>query len=106
MFQGLVVTQAVEGVLELGQCQREPIAGGPPPQHPPEVLDDLELWAIAGQPVALQMNVRFERPREQGSPMPGGGVDHEQHARIVSRGIGPRDVPHVPCTPFLQGALP
>ena len=35
MFQGLVVAQAVaQGMLELGQRQKEPIVGSPPPQHP------------------------------------------------------------------------
>lgn len=55
MFQSLVLAQAVaQGVLELRRRQKEPIGGGPSPQHPPEALDDLELWTIAGQARELQ----------------------------------------------------
>lgn len=52
MLQRLVVAQVVAPcVLELGEREKEPVMGGPPPQHPPEALDDLELWALTGQAV-------------------------------------------------------
>jgi hypothetical protein len=78
MCQRVVVAQSVaQGVLELGQGQKEPIVGGLSPQHPPEALDDLALWTIARQPRALKMRTRFELLSDQGPPMPGGVVEHE-----------------------------
>ena len=63
MLQRLEVAQVVaQGLLELGQREKEPIMGGPPPQHPPEALDDLELWTIAGQPYrTLERVMHFRR---------------------------------------------
>jgi hypothetical protein len=44
MLQRLVVAQVVaQGLRELGQREQEPMVGGPPPQHPPEALENLEL---------------------------------------------------------------
>jgi hypothetical protein len=93
MFQGLVVAQALaQGVLELGQRQKEPIVHSPP-QYPPEALDDLELWAIAGQPIELQVRAHFERLSDAASRMPGGIIDHDDHAGILGRGIRSGDIP-------------
>jgi hypothetical protein len=69
--QGLVVTPAVASCgLELGRGQPEPIRGSPPP-YPPAALDDLELWAMAGRPIAPRMSARCQRLRDASAPMPG-----------------------------------
>jgi hypothetical protein len=106
MFQGLVVTQAVaQGVLGLGQRQHEPMVGSAPPPYPPAALADPELWALAGPPIERQMRVRFERLRDEGPPRPGGVIDHEHHAGIMDCGIGPGEIPPVPCNALWQGTL-
>jgi hypothetical protein len=72
MLQSLVGAQIVaRGVPEPGWGRQEPVAGGPPPQHPPEALDGSALWATAGQPIERGMRARVERLRDQGPPMPG-----------------------------------
>jgi hypothetical protein len=79
---------------------------GPAAQHLPEALTELELRTRAGQPVALQMRALFECRRDQGSPVPGGVVDHEHHTRPWGRWLGPSAIPPVPRTARLSGVLP
>jgi hypothetical protein len=107
MFQGVVVAQGVaQGLLELGQRQKEPIVGGSPPQHPPEALDDLELWMIAGQARELQMRELLARLSDEGPVMPRGVVDHEHHAGMFGRGISSGDIPQVPRKALWQAPWP
>jgi hypothetical protein len=94
-----------QGSLEPGQAPKEPIMRGPPAHHLPDARNELELWTIAGPSIALQMRKGAECLRDQGSPVPGGVVDHEHDPRIVGRRIGPSDISHVPRKACLQGAL-
>src|SRR3712207_3782382 len=105
MLACVVVAQAVaQGVREPGSRPKAPIMRGPPAQHLPETLNELELRAIAGSSIAFQMRTRSERLRDQGSAMPGGMGDHEHRTRMLGRRIGPSDLPHVPRNARWQGA--
>jgi hypothetical protein len=79
---------------------------GPPAQHLPAALNELELGTRAGQSIALQLRTCSEGLRDQGSAMPGGVVEHESYARIVGRRIGPSAISHVPRKARFQAALP
>jgi hypothetical protein len=79
--------------------------GGPSPQHLPEALDDLELWAIAGQAREFQMSARCERLSNEGSPMPGSVVDGEHYTRILGCGMRAGDIAQVPRKARLQAPL-
>jgi hypothetical protein len=106
MLQGLVGAQAVaQGLLALGQRQQAPIGGSPSPQSPPEALEDLGLWTVAGPARALQMRARLARLGDEGPPI-GGVVDHEHHAERFGRGISSGDITPVPRQALLQAPLP
>jgi len=94
------------GLFALGPRWEAPMVCGTPPSHPPEALDDVERWAGAGQPLELPVGSLFEPLSAQGSPRPGGVVEHEPHAGVLGRGIGPSEIPPVPSPPCLPTPWP
>src|SRR5918992_4922928 len=107
MPERLVVTEAVaQRLLQLAQCPQEPIRGRPASQHLPEALDQLQGWAIARQPIPLEMRPLLEHRGNQGTPVPGGVVTHQDAPRVLGGRIRPRTIAHVARTPFWHAPRP
>src|SRR5215467_6896501 len=106
MLEGLVVTETVpQRLLELGHSREETMVGGASPEHLPEPLDHLQLGAIAGEGVQLQMREGRKHSCDAGAPVPRGFVDHDHYAGILRRGIGPCDVAPMASTRLLHITL-
>src|ERR687894_2785797 len=107
MPERLVVTEAVaQRLLPLAQCPKEPIMGRPASHRLPEALDQLQVWAIARPPRPLEMRPRLAHLGHQGTPVPGGVVNHQDDPRVLGGRIRPRTIAQVARTPFLQAPLP
>jgi hypothetical protein len=107
MPERLVVTAAVaQRLLQLAQCPKEPMMGRPAPHHLPEALDQLQVWALARPPRPLDRRPLLEHLGNQGTPVPGGVVTHQDDPRVLGGRIRPRTIAHVARTPFLHAPLP
>jgi hypothetical protein len=106
MSKCLVVAQAVtQGPLERDHRGKETIVCRASPQHLPEPLNHLELGAVTWQSVQLQMRHVVEACGDQGSCVPGGVVDHQDHTRIPGGGVGACQIPQMPDEHCLEGVL-
>jgi hypothetical protein len=107
MPERLVVTEAVaQRLLQLAQGPKEPIMGRPAPPHLPEALDQLQVWALARPPRQLDMRPLLAHLGNQGTPVPGGVVKHQDDPRVLGGRIRPRTIAHVARTPFSQAPRP
>lgn len=107
MPERLVVTEAVaQRLLQLAQGPQESIMGRPASQHLPEALDQLQVWALARPPRPLERRPLLEHRGNQGTPVPGGVVHHQDDPRVLGGRIRPRTIAHVARTPFVHAPLP
>jgi len=107
MPERLVVTAAVaQRLLQLAQCPQEPMMGRPASPHLPEALEQLPVWALARPPRPLEMRPLLAHLGNQGTPVPGGVVTHQDDPRVRGGRIRPRTIAHVARTPFLHAPLP
>jgi hypothetical protein len=106
MPEGLVVAQTIaQGPLERAHRGKEAIMCRAASQDLPEALNHLELGAVARQPIQLQVREAFEPRGDQGPLVPGGVVDHQDHAWRSGLGISSCNIPQVLDERRLQGAL-
>jgi len=81
------------------------IVRSPAAQHPPEALNDIELWTITRQPLHPQMRMGRSHLFHQGPSMPGGIINRDNDCGILTRRIGTSDVPEVRRKRHLQALL-
>ncbi len=61
----------------------------------PEPLDHVELWAVTGQPLQLQVRVLDQHGLDDLTGMPRGVVDDQDHARVLPGGVTAADLAEV-----------
>src|SRR5215475_12601116 len=79
--KGLEVAEAgPDRRLQISDRVEQPVVRRPPPQPLPEALDHVQVRAVAGQPVELQVRVVRQRLVYQLAAVPGGVVQGQYHA--------------------------
>jgi hypothetical protein len=81
------------------------IVRGPAAQHPPEALNDIELWTLTRQPLHPQMGMGRSHLLHPCAAMPGRIIDRDDDLGIRTDRIGARNIPEVRCKRHVQALL-
>src|SRR5262249_43626479 len=81
--------------LQVGQRVEQPVVRRPPPPLLPEPLDRVQLRAVTGQPLELQVRLPAQGVVDRPAAVPRRVVDQQHHPRVPLARVNPADVAQV-----------